>query len=123
MKSFHRVAGLVVLLVFLMSCIPANLQAAIGKTSYQSFTNNVSKELNQYIKKSGGTISLEYRDLITDEIFQINSENGYIAASTIKLPLAMYVMELADLQKIGLDQKLTYKSYHYIEGSGVVQYD
>lgn len=93
------------------------------ETSYQTFTKNVSKDLNQYIKKSGGDITLEYRDLITGETFQINSTKSHAAASTIKLPLAMYVIELADAKKIDLNQKLTYRSSHYYEGSGVIQKD
>ena len=31
-------------------------------------------------------------------------------------------MELADKKKLNLNQKLTYKSYHYVGGSGVIQY-
>jgi beta-lactamase class A len=45
------------------------------------------------------------------------------AASTIKLPLALYVMKLADQGKIDISDKLTYMSHHYYEGSGVIQND
>ncbi|NHM30029.1 serine hydrolase [Neobacillus terrae] len=43
------------------------------------------------------------------------------AASTIKLPLVLQVMELASQGKLNLNEKLTYKRYHYNGGSGIIQ--
>lgn len=123
MKKHHKITKIIVLILLFTSCIPIQSQAKTVESSYQVFKDLVSKELNAYIKKSGGTISLEYQDLITDETFQMKHTTGYMAASTIKLPLAMYIMELADQGKIDLAQKLTYKKHHYIGGSGVIQKD
>ncbi len=98
---------------------PFGQVSAVAKLS---FNESLSKELNNYIKKTGGDIAIEYRDLATNETYKMKSTRGYMAASTIKLPLALYVIELADKKKLDLNQKLTYKSYHYVGGSGVIQY-
>ncbi|MGX9133295.1 serine hydrolase [Rummeliibacillus sp. JY-2-4R] len=98
---------------------PLGQTSAVAK---ESFNDSLSKELNNYIKKTGGDIAIEYNDLATNETFKMKSTKGYMAASTIKLPLALYVIELADKKKLNLSQKLTYKSYHYVGGSGVIQY-
>ncbi|WP_075982988.1 serine hydrolase [Bacillus massilinigeriensis] len=74
------------------------------------------------MKKNGGDITLQYRDLTNGDEYQINAKASRSAASTIKLPLVLYVMELASQKKINLNQKLTYKSYHYYGGSVVIQY-
>ncbi|WNF22681.1 serine hydrolase [Mesobacillus jeotgali] len=113
--------ALLSLLVLLPSVLPAQIAQAATISAYQTFNNNVSKELKQYIKKSGGTITLHYRDLTTGEEFKLNSTSARKAASTIKLPLALYVMELAAAKKINLNEKLTYKRHHYYGGSGVIQ--
>lgn len=83
----------------------------------------LSKEIDQYLKKVGGSVGIEYVDLETGEKYTRNSKKAYVAASTGKLPLAMYIMELADQGKIDLNKRLTYTSAFYIGGSGITQYD
>jgi beta-lactamase class A len=113
----------VILLLVVAAFMPTNTgKAAVGDSAYDSFNLNLSKELNAYINKSGGCISLHYRDLSSGEEFKINSASAKRAASTIKLPLALYVMELASDKKINLNEKLIYKSHHYYGGSGVIQH-
>ncbi|MBT2678803.1 serine hydrolase [Bacillus sp. ISL-35] len=101
--------------------LPSHQVQGATLSSYQSFNQNLSKELKKYIKKSGGTITLHYREFSTGDEFKMNSTSAKKAASTIKLPLALYVMELAAEKKINLNEKLTYKRHHYYGGSGVIQ--
>ena len=37
------------------------------QNTYQLFNQNLSKELNQYIKKSGGSITLNYKEFSTGD--------------------------------------------------------
>lgn len=111
---------LMITILFISGLVPNKADAAL-QNNYQIFTQGLSKELNQYIKKSGGSITLHYREFSTGDEFKINSTSAKKAASTIKLPLALYVMELAAAKKIDLNEKLTYKRHHYYGGSGVIQ--
>ncbi|ETI68964.1 serine hydrolase [Neobacillus vireti] len=95
--------------------------ASVSKTN--QFRNDLSVDLNQYIKEAGGTITLQYQDLTTGETFDINDKTAGRAASTIKLPLALAVMELASNGKLDLNEKLVYQQRHYFGGSGVIQYE
>ncbi|MGG0656055.1 serine hydrolase [Rummeliibacillus pycnus] len=122
MVNYRKSFIVIILFVFFVSFLQPYSQASTVKASQQSFKESLSKDVEQYIKKTGGDIAIEYRDLSTGESFQRKSTKAHMGASTIKLPLAMYVMELADKKKINLKQKLTYKSYHYVGGSGVIQY-
>lgn len=72
-------------------------------------------ELEEYINPFKGKITLHYQNLMTDVSYALNSGKRVPAASTIKLPLALYVMKLADQGYINLNEKLTYKSHHYYE--------
>jgi beta-lactamase class A len=80
-------------------------------------------ELEEYIKPFKGKITLHYQNLMNDVAYALHSGKKVPAASTIKLPLALYVMKLSDQGDIDLTEKLTYKSHHYYEGSGVIQND
>jgi beta-lactamase class A len=113
-----------IILLFLLSIIfpVQTVNAASSITANQNFSKNLSIDLHKYIKKSGGSITLQYKDLITGDGFQISGKKSRRAASTIKLPLILYIMEQASKGKINLNQKLTYKKYQYYGGSGVIQY-
>ncbi|WP_052342561.1 serine hydrolase [Bacillus sp. EB01] len=114
---------LVVMLLAVSILMPGHASAAGYLTARQNFLDKLAPELNRYIKTAGGTISLQYQDLVTGDYYVLRNTTAGKAASTIKLPLAIYVMELASKGKLDLEQKLTYKSHHYNGGSGVIQYD
>ena len=82
--------------------------------------------LDQTVKSASKKVpklALYYQNLVTGQSYSYQSTNVFSAASTIKLPLVLYVYELASQNKINLHEKLTYKSHHYYEGSGVIQND
>ncbi len=121
MKVGHFLKGIGIVFFLFSIIMPSNNASAAELTAHQDFSNKLSVELTNYIKKSGGTVTLQYQDIVTGEVFQIQGKTSGRAASTIKLPLALYIMEQASQGKINLNQKLKYKSYHYYGGSGVIQ--
>lgn len=80
-------------------------------------------EVAEYIKPWQGKITVHYQNLMNDVSYTLHSKKKVPAASTIKLPLALYVMKLAEQGEIDIKEKLTYKSHHYYEGSGIIQND
>jgi beta-lactamase class A len=75
------------LVVFLISTIILNQSAKAAELSAnQKFARDLSADIYQYLKKSGGTVALQYHDLTTGEAFQIKGKTVGLAASTIKLP-------------------------------------
>lgn len=123
LRAGRFLKGIFIFMILFALVIPAKPASAAELTAQQNFSKKVSAELNKYIKKSGGRVTLQYRDLVTGDTFQLKGKTASRAASTIKLPLALYIMEQADKGKINLNQKLKYKSYHYYGGSGVIQKD
>lgn len=119
MKGGYILKGIVAAVLLLSLIFPGVSMRAEAAAS--SFSADLSKELKNYIKKSGGTVTLQYKDLTSGEVFQLNGKTSGRAASTIKLPLATYVMEQAAKGKINLNKKLQYKSYHYFGGTGIIQ--
>lgn len=104
---------------FITTILPMNGQAV----SKEPIKTALSKEIDQYLKCVGGSVGIEYIDLETGEKYTRNSKKAYVAASTGKLPLAMYIMELADQGKINLNKRLTYSAAFYVGGSGITRYD
>ncbi|MGD6875673.1 serine hydrolase [Bacillus infantis] len=103
--------------------IAGSLDSDASASQKQSIQSSLGTNLDAYIKTQRGSIAVHYYDLESGEQYGYNSKKAYKAASTIKLPLALYVMELADQGKLKLSDKLVYRSYHYYGGSGITQKD
>ncbi|MCL1632748.1 class A beta-lactamase-related serine hydrolase [Sporolactobacillus sp. CPB3-1] len=99
---------------FAIDLMPAYVQP---KLSHSAGTS-----IEAYIKSQGGEVTLVYHDLITGEEYLINPDRARRAASTIKLPLVMQVMDLISRHRLDPDEKLAYHGYQYNGGSGVIQY-
>lgn len=68
-------------------------------------------------------LGLVYMDQTTGETFSHNEDGAFIAASTIKVPMAMYTLDQVHRGLINLDMELGYKeSLDYERGSGLLQF-
>lgn len=68
-------------------------------------------------------IGFVYKNLYTGESFEYRADDVFVAASTIKVPMAMYTIDQALAGQVSLDKKLRYKSEQDFEGgSGSIQH-
>ena len=89
----------------------------------QSFQEQMKDTINNYIERQHASVTVAYQNLITGERVEVNGNQASSAASTIKLPFALYLIDQVNKGNVKLDQKLTYQSYHYYAGSGIIQND
>lgn len=82
---------------------------------------NLKNQLNEYISKEQGRYGIYFISLNNGQEFGINADEEYIAASTIKLPVNLYLYNLVAEGKIDMNEKVTYKSQFYEEGTGDIQ--
>lgn len=61
-----------------------------------------------------------FYDITTGGSFDINGDEVFTAASTVKVPIAMATVNLADKGKLSIDKKVTYKNSDYEEGAGIL---
>ncbi|MDR6123852.1 hypothetical protein QFZ87_003449 [Bacillus sp. SLBN-46] len=112
---------IIFILIFLLITEGVLIQTV--KADQNQEFNTLQADLAEYIKPYQGKVTLRYKNLVTNDGYSLNSQVQVSAASTIKLPLALFVMKLADEGKIDLNEQLTYQSKHYSGGSGVIQND
>ncbi|MCI1859003.1 MAG: class A beta-lactamase-related serine hydrolase [Sporolactobacillus sp.] len=109
------------LILFMIACsflVNPERAAAAGS----AFDQHADRAIRSYIKQTGGDVTLVYHDLVTGAEYTIRPNQPRRAASTIKLPLVMYVMARASAHQLDLNQQLTYRGSDYTAGSGVIQY-
>lgn len=78
-------------------------------------------ELKEYIKDYESSIGLYYYDLETGGSIEINSSKEFIAASTIKVPMNMVLLDLAHAGKIDLESSVKFIESDYEDGTGILQ--
>ncbi|KGX90311.1 serine hydrolase [Pontibacillus marinus] len=94
-----------------------------GEGAPHSLEHTMNKEIEEYLGKHTDRVVFRYENLQTGEFVSKGGSIAKSAASTIKLPLALLIIELVKSEEIELGKKLTYRSYHHYGGSGVIQYN
>lgn len=83
---------------------------------------NKFNEIESFFINSNNTASFSYEDLYSGLHISYNENQTYFSASTIKAPVILYIYHLAINGKLDLNQLVTYNSYHFVEGSGSIQF-
>lgn len=81
----------------------------------------LKSDLQKYIGGRPGNIGVYVKDIGSGKTLEIGSDNVYAAASTIKLPLVLYIYEQAAEGNVDLDTTLTYTQEYYAQGTGILQ--
>jgi beta-lactamase class A len=137
MKRIFKTSALLLIVVIFLTISAVAMPQADPSTGVASGTNGIGAaggadnagpdyeslklELQKYIGGRPGKISLYVKDLSSGKTLEIGSDNVYAAASTIKLPLVLYLYELAAEGKVDLNTTLTYTQKYYTQGTGILQ--
>lgn len=89
---------------------------SLEKTSYF-----VQKKIKTMLTDNKGTFGYYFIDLITGEEFGYNEDTKFGGASTVKLPINLYVYKLRDKGVLDGNTKLEYRKENYETGTGNMQ--
>lgn len=84
---------------------------------------SLEQALRGYLSNLSGTYGVHVIDLTTGETTSVNADQAFAAASTFKVPMAMYVLDLVNQGQTSLDEPLTYRPEDWEEGTGLIQLD
>jgi len=84
--------------------------------------SELKSELESYIKKFKGQYGIYYINLVSGEEFGINDSSVYIAASTVKIPLNLYLFKKIENGSVNPENRMTYLERDYEGGTGSIQY-
>lgn len=83
--------------------------------------DKLENDIKNYLGNNINNIGLSYYDIISGEQININSDKTFIAASTVKIQLNMVLADMFKNGQAGENEKLTYTSGDYEEGTGILQ--
>jgi beta-lactamase class A len=94
---------------------------AIGSIDKSNKTGSVKSKVQDYISKQSGKYGVYFIDLATGESFGINDRDEYIAASTSKLPMNVFLYTKIESGEVDPESKLQYLKEDFESGTGVIQ--
>lgn len=83
----------------------------------------IEENLTEYLDNFKGVYGIYYYNLATGEKFGINHKEVFTAASTIKIPLNLYLYKQIKSGVIDPQDKLTYLQEDYEGGTGDIRYE
>lgn len=82
---------------------------------------NLQVKLKDYIGSDESRIGLVFYDLTTKAAIEINPDKEFAAASTVKVPMNIVLLDLAQKGTIDFDSSMQYASGDYEGGTGILQ--
>ncbi len=86
-----------------------------------SFTEEQQQQLDNVLKSYGGNVAVWYEDLHSSYTYRYNTDHTFFAASIIKAPYCMYILQLASEGKCDLTQKIAFTKDIKSDGTGIVK--
>lgn len=80
----------------------------------------VLRAIEEEMQTIPGHLGFYYKNLVTGTEFGIREDEAYLAASVIKLPLFLHILERSRAGKLSLDQKLTVKDREKMPSCGAL---
>jgi beta-lactamase class A len=80
----------------------------------------LNRQILTQLRQLPGEIAAYYQDLHTGRSWGWNAEQDFPAASVIKVPILLAVLQAAQQGQISLEQKLAVEFKHHVGGAGVL---
>ncbi|SHF09763.1 beta-lactamase class A [Desulfofundulus australicus DSM 11792] len=83
----------------------------------------LQKQLKEYLARQPGVYGIYFKDLHSGVSFDINGDEPVTAASTVKVPVVLYLNHLVAQGKLDWDDRVVYDSKQdYQGGAGILQF-
>ncbi|MDK2887620.1 MAG: beta-lactamase class [Thermoanaerobacter sp.] len=121
------------MVVFLLCLLAGAVAVGAGYPETRDFSRQklqdkdyipLQRQMEKFIQTRKSTFAIYFEDLASGASFGINADKPMVAASTVKLPMALYINEQVVQGKMHWYDRVTYrKATDYEDGSGVLRYE
>lgn len=100
--------------------IPTTVPTFPGNEEFR-LTDSQVQELDTLISAYEGNVSVLYFDVGSGYQYQYNNTQKYVAASIIKAPFCLYVLQMAERGETDLEETMEYTEDFYTTGTGIIK--
>lgn len=86
-----------------------------------SWTKAQEDQITAMVQEYGGAVAVLYEDLTSGYVYSYNADTVFSAASVIKAPYCMYILQLAAEGKCNLGEMVAYTQDIKSDGTGIVK--
>ncbi len=104
----------------MQTTIHTTLPTAVDTREFTWTTEQVNA-INALLDGYTENISVYYQDIRSGYTYTYNPETKYVAASLMKAPYCMYILQLAAENKCDLTQKMAYTKQYESTGTGILK--
>ena len=94
----------------------------LAKSQLDAKYNTLSIKITNYLKTKGGTYGFYMTDLTNGETIGYNQDRKFVGASTVKVPINLFIFDLRRRGIISASTKVQYLKQDYETGTGSLQY-
>lgn len=98
-----------------------DIKAEIKEQELDQKRTELENKIKSYLGDNINNIGLSYYDLTTGRKININSDNTFIAASTVKVGMNMVLFDMIASGEISPNEALQFTEDNYEEGTGILQ--
>lgn len=91
---------------------------SIGKSGDME---DIKAKVEDFVSKQSSKYGVHFIDLATGESFGVNDHDEYVAASTSKLPINVFLFKKIEAGEISLDDMISYQKEDVEPGTGIIQ--
>ncbi len=102
---------------------PSTAPTTVGQKRQFALSATDEQRITNMLQGYDGQVSLYYEDLESGYTYLYNAGQSYFAASLMKAPFCMYILQLAAEGKCNLAQKITYTAAFESKGTGIIKND
>lgn len=124
-KNFFSITILLILIMTVTYSGKTRISYAEGQTALVTAERireaaEFRDSLLRYAEKQDGKYGIYYKNTVTGIEFGINSTDVYDAASTVKVPMNLYIINQYEEGTLSPDQKYEYLEEDYTAGTGIL---
>jgi len=82
---------------------------------------DLEKEIKAFVGDDIDKFGMVYYDINSKKSIEINVDNQFLAASTVKVPINMLVYDMIQDKKININEELKYRKADFEGGAGILQ--
>lgn len=100
----------------------AKEDTSVKKNVIRKSYNQLMDDIKVYISDKEGTFGIYFISLTTGQSFGINENEVFTAASTVKVPINLYLFNRIAQNRVNPSKNLLYTEEDYEEGTGTIQF-
>lgn len=104
------------------SLLAFSLFISLPENAPDGWADSLKSEIEKIDEETPGNLGVYVKYLDDGEALNHNADRHWYLASTIKVPLAVAILQKVENEELSLDEEVTLEEWHFVDGAGDLQW-